>query len=96
MHFISKRTVVHADASDFHDTQLEEDMAAISCLHVLGCDEDLLAHYNSNPRFGVGLEDLAEHASDDMSRTGLVLYHVETHELHGLWRADRVTQDGQV
>lgn len=89
----SNCTVGHAGGSD---SQLEEELAAISCLHVLGCDEDCLAHYNSNARFGVSLEDLAEHGEHNMSSTGLVLYHIDTHELHGLWRAERMTRGDQV
>ncbi len=89
-------TVGHAGGSDSHDTQLEEELAAISSLHVLGCDEDCLAHYNSNVKFGVSLEDLAEHGDCDIPNTGLVLYHIDTHELHGVWRGERMAQGGQV
>ena len=93
---LSVSSLGHAGGSEPHDAQLEEVLAAISCLQVLGCDEVCLAHYNSNAKFGVSLDDLAEHEESEMPSMGLVLYHIDTHELHGLWRAERLTQGGQV
>lgn len=73
------------------EPHLDTDLGSITCLHLLACDEDVLAQYNKHKRFGICLDDLADADACKPASTGLVLYHIVTRQLHGIWRAERFT-----
>ncbi|KAK9814222.1 hypothetical protein WJX72_002519 [[Myrmecia] bisecta] len=60
---------------------------------LIRCNAESLAIYRSKQSFGIRFADLVDaEAVCKLDTVALVLYHVHTHELHGVWKSRGVVQ----